>query len=333
LDRAVIPAQTRDVQIDYTAMSFVLPQRVHFRYRLEGRDTTWQEAGTRRQAFYSDLPPGSYTFRVIASNNDGLWNDEGAVVSFAVAPAWFQTGWFRLLSVGLVLSLLVMAYRLRLRQLQRQFDATLEARVGERTRIARELHDTLLQTVQGSRMVADLALREPSDHSRMTRAMEKLAGWLGQATEEGRAALHSLRETAGAAHDLGGALRLAVDECRQGSTADISLAVEGDARPVHPVVSDEVYRIGYEALRNACTHSGGDRLEISLEYGHDLTLRVSDNGVGVDAATIERGKSGHFGLQGMRERAERIGARLTLVGEPGARTTVTVVVPGRIAFR
>ena len=231
---SVLPAQSRDVQIDYTALSFVLPQRVYFRYMLEGRDTNWQDAGTRRQAFYSDLPPGSYTFRVIASNNDGIWNNEGAAVTFSVAPAWFQTVWFRGLSVGLVLLLLGLAYQLRLRQLQRRFDATLDARVGERTRIARELHDTLLQTVQGSRMVADHALKNSSDHGRMVQAMEKLAAWLGQASEEGRAALQSLRATP----DRTQRPRRSVAARRstnagRASTADISLAVKGMRSGIH----------------------------------------------------------------------------------------------------
>jgi ligand-binding sensor domain-containing protein len=145
-----LPPLTRDLEIDYTALSFVVPQKVRFRYKLEGRDTTWQEPGTRRQAFYSDLRPRKYRFRVIACNNDGLWNEEGATLDFSVAAAWYQTNWFRASCVVVFLVLLWGIYRLRVQQLQHQFAIGLEARVNERTRIARELHDTLLQELSGT---------------------------------------------------------------------------------------------------------------------------------------------------------------------------------------
>src|SRR5215469_16188390 len=143
------PAGTRDLQIDYTALSFRNPQKVAFRYRLEGRDNTWQDAGSRRQAFYTDLPPGHYRFRVIASNNDGVWNEQGAMLAFSIAPSWFQTVWFRLLAVFAFGFALWAIYEVRVRQIEQRFNVGLEARVNERTRIARELHDTLLQSLQG----------------------------------------------------------------------------------------------------------------------------------------------------------------------------------------
>src|ERR1700746_17325 len=130
-----LPPVTRELEIDYTALSFVVPQKVRFRYKLEGRDTTWQEPGTRRQAFYSDLRPRKYRFRVIACNNDGLWNEEGATLDFSVAPAWYQTNWFRVACAASVLISLYLLYQLRLRQLHHQFSIGLDARVNERTRI------------------------------------------------------------------------------------------------------------------------------------------------------------------------------------------------------
>jgi signal transduction histidine kinase len=148
-DGIVLTHNTKDIEIDYTALSLSIPERVLFRYKLEGHDTEWQEPGARRQAFYNDLRPGKYRFRVIACNNDGVWNEEGATLDLSVAPAWYQTFWFRVSCVGGFVLLLWALHQLRLQQLQRQFNMTLEARVNERTRIARELHDTLLQSLHG----------------------------------------------------------------------------------------------------------------------------------------------------------------------------------------
>jgi signal transduction histidine kinase len=165
---------------------------VFFRYTLEDAETSWHEAGTRRQAFYNHLGPGKYRFRVVACNNDGVWNETGASFDFSVEAAYYQTGWFAglcLLSGAAVLSLL---YRLRMRQLAAAMNARFDERLAERTRLAREFHDTLLQTIQGGKIVADDALRHKSDTVRMENAMERLSEWLGQAIQEGRAALSSL---------------------------------------------------------------------------------------------------------------------------------------------
>jgi len=144
-----LPALTRDVEIDYTALSLVVPEKVQFRYTVEGRDKDWQEAGNRRQTFYSDLPPRNYRFRVVACNNSGLWNEAGASFDFAVAPAYYQTRLFRVSGVARFLLLLWVLYQIRVRQVAREYNMHLEGRVSERTRIARELHDTLLQSFQG----------------------------------------------------------------------------------------------------------------------------------------------------------------------------------------
>jgi signal transduction histidine kinase len=134
-------------------------------------------------------------------------------------------------------------------------------------------------------------------------------------------------------NDLAEALRRAIDECGIGSSVKVSLSVNGDFKEIHPVVRDEAYRIAYEAIRNSCAHSGAERLEVALEYAHDLTLQISDNGVGIDGEVIDQGKEGHYGLRGMRERAERIGGKFNLVSTPDSGATITLVVPGRLAFR
>jgi signal transduction histidine kinase len=169
----------------------------------------------------------------------------------------------------------------------------------------------------------------------MRRAMEQLSVWLGRATQEGRAALNSLRSATAHTNDLAEAFQRAMEECRMQSPIEVSLSVVGDAdaKEMHPVVRDEVYRIGYEAIRNACMHSGAGRLEVALSYAEDLTLRVSDNGTGIDPAIADRGKEGHFGLQGMRERATRIGGKLTLRSSSSSGTEIRLMIPGSIIFR
>jgi signal transduction histidine kinase len=209
----------------------------------------------------------------------------------------------------------------------------LEERLNERTRLTRELHDTFLQTIQGSKLVADDALDPSADPIRMRRAMEKLSLWLGQATQEGRAALNSLRATTIQTNDLADALRRVTEDGLMPESMAVTFSVVGDAREMHPIVRDEIYRVGYEAIHNACTHSGASQLEVELRYTHDLALRVTDNGTGVDPAIADRGKDGHFGLQGMRERAARIGGKLTLGSSPNSGTEIKLIVPGGIVFR
>jgi signal transduction histidine kinase/ligand-binding sensor domain-containing protein len=328
-----LPPLTRDLEIQYTALSFVVPQKVRFRYKLEPRDTAWQEPGTRRQAFYSDLRPGNYRFRVIACNNDGVWNETGATLDFSVAPAWYQTIWFRILCAVIVILAVWAFYRLRVRQIAKVISARFDERLAERTRIARDLHDTFLQTIQGSKLVADDALDPSTDPVRMRRAMEQLSMWLERAMQEGRAALNSLRTSTTQRNDLADAFRRATENGQVPGSMEATLSVVGVARDMHPIVRDEIYRIGYEAIRNAYLHSRATRLEVELRYEQDLTIRVRDNGVGIEPAIASQGKDGHFGLRGMRERAARIGAHLTIATSPASGTDVTLVVPGRIVFR
>jgi len=248
-------------------------------------------------------------------------------------PRFYQTRWFLAATVAFALLAIGGVLRLRVRQVSRQLSARFDERLAERTRVARDLHDTFLQTVQGSKLVADHALKDLDDPARLRRAVEQLAVWLGRATEESRAALLSLRTSATEKNDLAEAFRRAIDECRAQEHPDATFSVTGKARELHPIVRDEIYRVGYEAIRNACAHSRADVLKVSLEYAHDVTVRVMDNGVGMDPAASEIGKDGHFGLLGMRERAERIRGRLTIAGSPVSGTTITLVVPGRLAYR
>jgi signal transduction histidine kinase len=218
-------------------------------------------------------------------------------------------------------------YRLRVRQIAGHMKARFDERLAERTRIARDLHDTFLQTIEGSKLVADDALSATTDLSHMRQAMEKLSAWLGRATEEGRAALNSLRTSTTELNDLADAFQRALDECRIHSSMEVSLQVSGQIQEMHPIVRDEVYRIGYEAIRNACVHSRATQLSVELSFAQDVSLRISDNGAGIDPDILHRGKPAHFGLQGMRERTARIMGKLSVESSAGSGTEITLTVP------
>jgi signal transduction histidine kinase/ligand-binding sensor domain-containing protein len=327
-----LPPHTRDLEIDYTALSFVAPQKMRFRYKLEGRDADWQEAGTRRQAFYSDLRPGKYRFRVIAANNDGVWNDKGATLDFDVLPALYQTTWFRSACILTGLLIVLAFYRLRTHQIQAAISRRFEERLAERTRLARELHDTLLQTIQGSKMIVDDLLDPPVVSGRPHELMGRVSGALAQALLELRNALNSLRNATAAGNDLEEALRRAGDDCVRRGFTNIDFKVEGTSRQMDPIVRDEIYRIGHEAIRNACRHSGAHRIGVCLSYAENLVFSVRDDGRGMDPEVAANGKAGHFGLQGMRERAKRSGGSLTISTSEHSGTMLELTIPGDKVF-
>jgi signal transduction histidine kinase/ligand-binding sensor domain-containing protein len=328
-----LPAHTANVQISYTALSLSVPERVRFQYKLDGVDKGWKSVGTRREAFYTNLGPRHYRFHVIACNNDGVWNKVGAVVDFTIAPAWYQTNWFYVLCAVAILLTVWVFYRIRLQQAANAISARFDERLSERTRIARDFHDTLLQTIQGTKLVADSALKHSADAVRMRGAMEQVSIWMEQATEEGRTALKSLRTSTTQTNDLAEAFQRSIEECRMQSSMEASFSVSGEVSEMHPIVRDEVYRIGYEAISNACVHSQAAQLQVELTYAEDLILRVKDNGVGIDPAIVSEGKPGHFGLQGMRERASRIVAKLIVDSSGTSGTEIKLIVPGSIIYR
>jgi len=334
-----LPPLVRDLQIDYTALSFVAPEKNRFRYKLEGRDRDWQDVGTRRQAFYGDLRPGNYRFRVIASNNSGVWNKEGALLDFSIAPAYWQTNWFRALCVVAFIGLVLVLYRLRVRQLAHQFNVTLEARVNERTRIARELHDTLLQSFHGLLLRFQTVLELLP--GRAGEAKQLLASTIDQAADaitEGRDAVQGLRSSTLETNDLAVAIRtigeeIAADEGGE-DPAILRVEVQGAARTLHPIVRDEIYRIAGEALRNAFRHADAKQIEVELTYdARRVRLRVRDDGKGIDPTVLSQGgREGHFGLSGMRERAKLIGGKLAVWSALDSGTEIELTVPASQAY-
>jgi signal transduction histidine kinase len=242
---------------------------------------------------------------------------------------WYQLLWFRLLCGLLVLGIGYALYLLRQRRYAASIKMRFDERLEERSRLARDLHDTLLQTIQGSKLVAENArdnVQEPAARI----ALQHLSSWLERAVVEHRAVLKSLRSSTTEGNHLSEAFRIALED--YGADIEVTFLVSGASREMHPVARDEVFRIGYEAMVNACKHSQAKRLTVELVYDRNMLLRIKDDGKGIEPEILETGKSGHYGLIGMRERAARIGARITFVSSARG-TTVTLVVPGEAIFK
>ncbi|HJZ95208.1 MAG TPA: two-component regulator propeller domain-containing protein, partial [Candidatus Solibacter sp.] len=332
-----LPALVREVEIDYTALSLVAEEKVRFRYKLEGHDSDWQDAGPRRQAFYNDLLPRKYRFRVSACNNSGLWNETGASLDFSVDPAYYQTAWFFSMCVAASLALLGALYRLRLRQMARQFDVRLKERLDERTRIAQDLHDTLLQGFLSASMFVKVASDSVPEDSPARSRLDRALQLMRQVIDEGRNAVRGLRSSDSQSLDLEKSLAAVQQECtahgKDGEEIGFRVIVEGRRRPLHPLLRDEVYRIGREALLNAFRHSGAKHIAVEIKYfSNQLSVIVRDDGCGIDAEVVKSGREGHWGLSGMRERAEKIGARLRLCSSNVTGTEIELSVPGQAAF-
>jgi len=330
-----LPALVRDLEIDYTALSLVAPEKIRFKYKLEGRDRDWQDVGNRRQAFYSDLSPRNYRFRVLACNNSGVWNEAGAFFDFSIAPAYYQNAWFRASCMAVFLAMLWALYRYRLHQIAQQFNA----RLDERTRIARELHDTLLQSFHG--LLFRFQAARNMLPRRLEEAIEALDGALDtaeQAIAEGRDAIQDIRSGPAVQNDLAQLLTATGQELARSQEVDhdpatFRVTVEGERQDLSPMAQDEVYRIAREVLRNAFRHARARQIEAEIRYDdRSLRLRIRDDGKGIDPKLLDAGRDGHWGLPGMRERAEQIGARLDIWSEVGVGTEVDLRIPGAVAY-
>jgi len=321
-----LPAKVRDVRIDYTALSLVAPEKIHFKYKLEGQDRDWKEVINDRQAKYTNLAPRSYRFRVMASNNSGVWNEEGAALDFVIPPTWYQTNWFRAACVAAFLALLWTFYQYRLHQLAQQFNMRLEERVGERTRIARDLHDTLLQSFHGILLHFQTGInRLPDSPEEARKALQKAMVQAKRAIVEGREAIQGLRSSVVETNDLALAIRtLGQELAANANSTAFQVHVEGTPRDLHPILRDEVYRITGEGIRNAFRHAEANQIEVEIHYDdRRVRVRVRDDGKGIDPSLLSDGeREGHFGLRGMRERAKLIGGKLTVWSELEAGTEV-----------
>ena len=329
-----LPIKARNVQISYTALSLSIPERVHFRYQL-GANEPWQDAGSRRTAYFTDLGPGDYAFRVIAANNDGVWNNVGATLEFAIPPAFYQTKWFYALCALALIAALVFAYRVRVRQVAAHVRDRLEGQLAERERIARDLHDTLLQGMQGLiwRFQAASDRIPPGEPARQL--LEQSLDRADKLLEESRDKVKDLRPMSGAVADLAQALAAEGEQLTKLHSAQFRVSVQGAPRDLHPIVREEGFLIGREALANAFNHSAAANIEAEVTYGeHALQIRIRDDGRGISETVLDAGgRPGHFGLLGMRERAKQLGANIEVWSKPGAGTEIDVRVPAEVAYR
>ena len=338
--RLKLPGLVRNLDIDYTALSLVVPEKVRFRVKLEGQDKDWRELVNVRHLEYTNLAPKRYRFLVKAANNSGVWNEEGAALDFVIPPAWYQTYWFGALCVAVFLTLLFALYQMRLRQVAHQFNMRLEERVGERTRIARDLHDTLLQSFQGL-VFRFQAVRNhlPERPEEAGEVLDSALVSADQALAEGRSSIRELRAEPLKESDMEHMLlrlgqELASSQNGRDPAPTLRVIVEGTRRAKRAMIREEIYRIARELLRNAYRHANARSIEAELRYDADaFALLVRDDGKGIDPQVLkEHGRAGHWGLSGMYERAEGMGARLDVWSEAGAGTEVRLTVPGSIAY-
>jgi signal transduction histidine kinase len=321
------PPHPKDLQIEYTAFSFVDPERVRFRYKLEGHDDHWNDVGGRRQAFYSNLRPRAYRFRVAASNNDGVWNEAGVGLDFSIQPAYYQTFWFAAVVGTSIVALLWLAYRARLRLVKAQMQLLFDERLRERTRISRELHDTLLQEISALALQLDglsKVVTEPkSAKGRLRELREEAERWLRQTRES----VSDLRTNAAEEQDFLDAVRRLGEEVTQGTGIEIRATASVTPTDLPPLLSQHLLKILQEAFRNAVRHSQATKITVDVGYLAEEKLRlvIRDNGRGFDpkAGSLP----GHWGLTTMQERAEAIGAELKMSAAPGQGTEIEINAP------
>jgi ligand-binding sensor domain-containing protein/signal transduction histidine kinase len=323
----------RRLTFAFSALSLSVPEQVRYKYKLEGVDEGWSLPTSEREVTYSNLSSGDYRFRLLASNSAGLWNSQESEVSLKIQPAYWQTWWFRLSGVLLLVLAVLLIVRLRMRTLASRMNMRFEERLAERTRIAQELHDTLLQGFMSASMqlhVADDRLPEDSPAKPMLGRVLQL---MGRVMDEGRNTVRGLRSSGMVCQNLEEEFSRIREDLAISTRSEFRVIVEGTPRTLRPVIHDEIYFIGREALANAFRHSGAAEVILEIEYSPShLRILVRDNGCGVDPHVVSSGRDGHWGLSGMRERADRIGGKLKVLSMPSAGTEIHLSVPSRLAF-
>lgn len=334
-DRSMAPGQISvigpghsRVSFEYAGLSFLAPQKVRFRYRLQGFDRQWMDAGTRRVAYYTNLPPGQYRFEVVARNNDGLWSASAASIQFRVQPHVYQTYWFYALVVFALALLGWAAYRSRVRQVEDRFQAVLQ----ERNRIAREIHDTLAQGFAGVSVQLELVSRLLSSGETQTREhLDQARMLVRHSLAEARRAIWDLRSQSVENQDFASRISqmaARVNETSAGARAEVKLAVRGTYRPLTPKVEEELLKIAQEALTNAVRHADAGHIDIELAFdSKKIHMTIADDGCGFVESGNGGGPDGHYGLRGMRERAAGISSQLTVQSGSGKGTRISVETP------
>ena len=330
----ILKAGVEMLEIHYAALSYIEPQDIRYRYLLEGYDADWQNAGAQRQVNFNHLPPGRYRFRVMASDANGLWISQEAAKDFVVSPRFYQTIWFKVMLILIAVFALWLLYLTRLRYLIGRAKAQMYERISERERIARDLHDTFFQGIQGLLLRFQTGTSALPAFEPVRPMFEDLLKQSDQVMHEGRELVLDLRSHFAGDEDLAQAFALVCAELETVFPAKYSVIVQGKTKPLQPRIGEEVFRIGKEAITNAFQHSDATIVEVEISFGdRDFEIRVRDNGCGIAPAIQETGtRAGHFGLTGMRERAKRIEARLEIWSHIGAGTEIELSVSASDAF-
>ena len=328
-----IPSRIQGITLNYGSTNLSVTERIRFRYKLDGSDQSWSDTVASRQVVYKNLGPGTYLFRIVASNSLGLWNGPETSVPFVIEPAFWQTWWFRMACLaGFCLAILTI-YRLRTHQLTKQLTVRFQERLAERTRVAQELHDTLLQGVLSASLQLDVAEDQLPEDSPAKPLLKRVLQLMSTVTEQGRNTLRGLRTTETDNQSLETAFSRLRQEFPLDNKTDFRVIADSVKRPLRPIIRDEVYRIGREALVNAFMHASANRIEVEVEYAsRHLRVLVRDDGIGIDPHVLHSGREDHWGLVGIKERSKRIGANLRLWSRTGSGTEVELTVPGSIAF-
>jgi signal transduction histidine kinase/ligand-binding sensor domain-containing protein len=329
-----IAANPREIEIDYTVASFLNPSAIHFKYRLEGYENAWQELGSRRQAFYNDLPPGDYLFHVMARYMDGVWNEPGTAIHFKIMPMFYQTLWFRGLAMAMVGIIVWAVFVFRLRRVTRLIHLRHQERLLVRESIARDLHDTFFQAVQSLFLRLHTASRQLPPHAAIRLTLERVLDDSDRVMSEGRDLMLDLRAESSKPTELVDLFSSIGEELKMAYPAAFAIAVMGTAVPLYPVVFEELQKFGREALSNAFRHSHAKLIEVELNYTKGgLGIRIRDDGVGIEEGVLKQGfRAGHLGLPGMRERAKKMGAEVDIWSRPQAGTEIELRVSAARAF-
>jgi signal transduction histidine kinase/streptogramin lyase len=340
----VLPPGTHHLELKFDSIEFASPEKIRFQYRLDGVDPVWLDADATRTAVYTSIPLGAHSFHIRACNSDGAWDRAGIVYKVSQRPYYYETTWFRLFALAVAASLITGIYLLRLRRMAGQLQSRFEERLAERTRIARELHDTLLQSFHGLifrfQAAVNLLPARPTDAKQ---TLESALDDAAQAITEARDAVHELRSSAVVTSDLAAAVTVLGEELAVHHTAAAAnqdsptflVEVEGKPRDLHPILRDEIYRIAGEGLRNAFRHARARRVEVEIRYDErQLQVRIRDDGIGIDPSLLSHeGRAGHWGLTGMRERAKHIGGEVDVWSDLGAGTEIELRIPASIAYQ
>lgn len=317
-----IPPSHSRLSFEYAGLSFAAPQKVRFRYKLEGFDRKWVDAGTRRIAYYTNLAPGSYRFQVLARNNDGFWNHEGASIAFRLQPHFYQTYWFYALILAALALMAWSIYRWRVRHVEAEFDAVLQ----ERNRIAREIHDTLAQGFAGVSLQLELVSRLlESSRDSAREHLDQARALVRKSLADARSSIWELRSQSREDEDLAARFSRMANQVAGSGPPKIELQVRGAYRPLSPKLEHELLKIAQEAVTNAVRHANAERVDVELAFdGAKLRMTIADNGRGFSGVPDSSGPNGHFGLRGMQERAELIDAELKLQTAAGKGTIICV---------